>query len=379
MDNRDMFALPLDAAALLQAYDAQGVHRTGHLADAENADWLVDLATQLGADARLESFSMDRIEPADCYVEIAGQRIPGTPVFDGAFTGPAGVEGVLGATVGLETLGPTAIYQPTYEAYRQSRNCTALVTVTAGGGPGLAVFNAERFLQPYDLPNLLVSSEYEAQLAAAAQQGARVRVVCDARRVPSRPSNVVATVAGSDPNVPAVVVMTPRSGWWHCASERGGGIVCWLSALAAVLRHRATATVTFLASTGHELGHVGLHDFMQRRPHLTTTATWLHFGANLGARDSVLTLQSPQDDLRRLGCDALEAVGGPHPALSPPATVPNGESRDIHRAGGRYLTFVGSNALFHLPSDRYPDAVDIPAVGRIAAAAARVAAAMAGA
>jgi hypothetical protein len=46
------------------------------------------------------------------------------------------------------------------------------------------------------------------------------------------------------------------------------------------------------------------------------------------------------------------------------------ETRDIHRAGGRYVTLVGSNPLFHLPQDRWPYAVDADVVTRVAAAAA---------
>jgi hypothetical protein len=67
----------------------------------------------------------------------------------------------------------------------------------------------------------------------------------------------------------------------------------------------------------------------------------------------------------------LGHAGQPHEA-APKTFVPSGETRDIHRAGGRYLTLVGTNKLFHLPQDRWPDAVDIDAVTRIAAAAARI-------
>jgi hypothetical protein len=52
--------------------------------------------------------------------------------------------------------------------------------------------------------------------------------------------------------------------------------------------------------------------------------------------------------------------------------VPNGETRDIHHAGGQYVTLVGSNRLFHLPQDRFPDAVDVPAIARVAEASAGV-------
>ncbi len=52
------------------------------------------------------------------------------------------------------------------------------------------------------------------------------------------------------------------------------------------------------------------------------------------------------------------------------ATVPNGETRDIHRVGGRYVTLVGTNPWFHLPQDRFPIAVDVPAIARFASGAA---------
>jgi hypothetical protein len=367
-----------DVARLLQAYDAQGFHRTGHLADDENADWLAREAANLGATVSIEAFAIERVEPADCYVAIGNTRIAGTPVFDAAFTGPEGIDGVLGTEIGLDTLGPLAIYQPSYEAYRTQPSRKALITVTKGGRPGLALFNGERFLHQYGVPNLLVSSEDGAALVDAAARGARVQVVADVRRVPSRVRNVVASVPGSDPTARPVAVMTPRSGWWHCASERGGGIVCWLAVLQALREHKPRASVTMVASSGHELGHIGLDDFMSRRPELVTGATWLHFGANIGARDSKLTLQSPQDDLRTLGTAALDAAGHPAAGLSPPTQMPFGESRAIHRAGGRYLTFIGSNDLFHLRDDRYPDALDVEAVRRISQAAAQIAVTVSG-
>jgi hypothetical protein len=372
----------LDVDGLLQAYDAQGIHRTGHLADAENADWLVAQARDLGADVSIEEFGIDRVEPAGCYVEIEGRRVPGVPMYDAAFTGPDGIEGTFGsndaAEIGLAALNPLAIYQPSYEAYRETKAHKALVTITKGGRPGLALFNAERFLHPYGVPDLMVSSEFGPMLEAAASRGARARVVADVRRVPSVLRNVVAIVRGRTPGARPLAVMTPRSGWWHCASERGGGIVCWLEVLRAFRDHPPAGDVTLVASSGHELGHIGLDDFMARRRALVTDASWLHFGANIGARDSQLTLQSPQDDLRMLGTSALSEAGHPAAGLSPPTQVPFGESRAIHRAGGRYLTLIGSNALFHLPEDRFPGAVDVEAVRRIGRAAGQIAVSMAG-
>ena len=83
-----------------------------------------------------------------------------------------------------------------------------------------------------------------------------------------------------------------------------------------------------------------------------------------------LYLQSASDELRPLAETELGRAGQTPDVVAPKTLVPSGETRDIHRAGGRYLTLVGSNPLFHLPEDRWPHAVDTDAVTRIAAAAA---------
>jgi len=94
------------------------------------------------------------------------------------------------------------------------------------------------------------------------------------------------------------------------------------------------------------------------------------FGANLGAATGELYLQSVSDDLRRLAETELGRAGQKPGMVAPKTLVPSGETRDIHRAGGRYLTLVGSNPLLHLPQDRWPHAVDTDAVTSIATAAA---------
>ena len=120
--------------------------------------------------------------------------------------------------------------------------------------------------------------------------------------------------------------------------------------------------VIFTANTGHEIDHVGLDDFVARRPGWETKATWIHYGANIGATGSKLMIQSNQDDLRALVVERLTAAGHKPETLAPKTQVPTGETRDIHLAGGRYLTVVAppvTNPLFHLPQDRWPHAVDV--------------------
>jgi len=85
-----------------------------------------------------------------------------------------------------------------------------------------------------------------------------------------------------------------------------------------------------------------------------------------------LSIQSTSDDLRALAAAELTSAGQRPDRIAPKTLVPTGETRDIHRAGGCYVTLVGSNPLFHLRQDRWPHAVDAGTVARVAAAAARL-------
>jgi hypothetical protein len=139
-----------------------------------------------------------------------------------------------------------------------------------------------------------------------------------------------------------------------------------------LLEHPPRCDVVLTANCGHELGFLGLDNFLARRQGWERTATWAHWGANLGATGGQLSVASAQDDLRSLTEAELGRAGQPADVLAPGTQVPAGETRDIHRAGGRYITLVGSNPWFHMPQDRWPDTVNVAAVTRIASAAARI-------
>ncbi len=366
----------LRTSTWLAAWDAQGTHRTATAGDETGAAWLASEAGRLGGRVEIERFALDRIDPIHGFVEIDSQQIQGVGMFDAPDTPAGGIEGLASTPSGaglvaLTDLSPLVVYTAGFGQMRRSTPARAIVAVTQGGAPGLALLNAEAFRQPFGPAILQVPSEAGAMLAAAFARGAAFRVVVETRRVPAQARNVLVTVPGRDPARPPVVVMTPRSSWWQSTSERGGGLVCWLEALRALIAQPPACDVVFTANSGHELGHIGLDDFIERRPGWRTAATWVHYGANIGATASRLAVVSPNKDVRAL-VSAAFTRGDVPAALAPEDTVPNGESRDIHRDGGRYFTLVGSNPLFHLPQDRYPDAVDIDAIARIAAASAQI-------
>jgi hypothetical protein len=376
------------AARWLADWDGQGIHRTATAGDNAGAEWLAGDAAALGAAVSIEEFALDRLDPVMAFLEIDGERIEAVPVFDAPATDAAGIAGRLGpvggdAEIVVAELSPRASRFGSGESERLRRTGghRGFVVLCAGENPGLGLLNAESFRRPYGAPAVHVSSKARDVVLAAAAQGAPARLVSESRRFPALGRNVVITLAGTDSRRPPLVVMTPRSSWWQSTAERGGGIVCWLESLRALLAAPPVRPVVFTANSGHELGHLGLDDFVARhtgwdRPQRDGGATWVLYGANIGAAGGTLSIVSPADDLRALADAELAQAGQSH-AMAPKDLPPSGETRDIHRAGGHCLALNGTNRWFHLSQDRWPETVDVPAITRIAIAAAQIVTALA--
>ena len=288
------------AADTVRAYDAQGIHRTATEVDNRSAAWLRGLAASAGATSTVEAFKLGRVDLHQAFVQIGDRRIDALPLFDGGFSDAAGVRGRLGPPgsdvefplVRLDQAGISSEGQAVAEL-RRSKVHRAIVIVTEGAKPGLTPTNARAFAAPYGIPALQVGSDHLAWLEARAAERAAAHVVAHATRTPAEAVNVVATIAGRRPELSSVIVMTPRSGWWQCAAERGGGLVCWLETIRRVAASRPARQVLFVASSGHELGHLGLDAFLEHRPGIVKAAhAWMHFGANIGAAGGRPRLQA---------------------------------------------------------------------------------------
>lgn len=366
----------------LRAWDSQGNHRTAMPGDEQGAEWLAAEARAMGAQVQFEAFPLNRVDTDAAFLEIEGERIPGEPMQDAPDT-PDGRVMALASTgntlaepsqadIHVMELPPTAVYSPDFARFRRETRSKALVVITKGASPGLALLNAEAFKSPFGPPILQVSSTAGPRILDAVRRGAALRVVVRTRRIRAQARNVVVTVPGRDRARPKLVVMTPRSSWYQSTAERGGGLVCWLEALRALAAAPPGRDVILTANSGHEIGHIGLDDFLARRPGWDQPggASWIHYGANIGAAGGELHILSNADDLRSLFQAELTTARYPANRLAEKTFVPNGETRDIHKAGGHYLTLMGTNRLFHLPQDRFPDSVDVEAIARIAAGSA---------
>jgi len=418
------------ASDTIRAYSAEGHHRTATAVDRASAEALLVRARATGAAVSLQPFQLSRVDPVAALVQIEDRRIEGLPMFDGAFTAAGGLRGAIGPIDGDQPFAWTRVAPNGEAALRKLRERsphTAIVAVTMGGKPGLCPVNAGWFNEPFGPPVLQISSEHLGAIEAASASHAEIRVVAHATRQGAQAFNLVADVPGTDPALPPVCVMTPRSGWHANASERGGGLVCWLETLRAVVAANGPAkaghyrntpdrnalnrnaagrnasdrnasdrnasnrnasdgnfpvvsgfsrtvglrrTVRFVASSGHELGHLGLHDYLHRNPGLAHDAlAWVHFGANIGTSTGDVGMTPSDDRLRDAALRALTPHGLEKTRQSPAAQV-GGEAATIQAENGRFISFIGRNDWFHNPGDLYPDAADIPLVARYARAAA---------
>lgn len=83
-----------------------------------------------------------------------------------------------------------------------------------------------------------------------------------------------------------LVVSTPRSGWFDCAGERGGGIAAWLDLARWAPAAFPDYDLAFLCNSGHEYENLGAEEALEAAaPKPAETHFWLHLGANLAARD----------------------------------------------------------------------------------------------
>lgn len=373
-------------AKAIGEYEAQGDHRTATAVDEESGRWLKERVSRAGLTAALEPFPVDRVDPQTCTCTIAGRQIDGLPLFDADFTSAEGVRGRLGM---LDSDAEIGLYIPETQQEKQRVNGAAegrlgrargkrranhhraIIAVTHGKSDGLCPSNADAnwFLNPAEPPVLQVSSVEKKWLEDHARRGSEVRVVAQATRTATKAFNVTAEHQGTEPTLAPVVVMTPRSGWYACGSERGGGIACWLEIIRGVAATRTRRSVLFVASSGHELGHCGIDAYIARRAGIVKNAkAWLHLGANIGAAsestDDVLIQASPEE-LKKVFTEALKSVGF---RVHEKNSAPKGEVKVVGSGGGQYASAICGNKLFHNIDDRGPKATSPEAVEKFSQA-----------
>ena len=357
-------------AEIISEYAEQGIHRTGTDVDNQSADWLMQRIEMLDVAATDAAFEFKRLQPITAQLLIGDAVVSGVPLYDCHYTDASGITGSIGelgsdADIGVIMALPfdaAPNVRLLYKA-RKAAQHKAIVVVTDSQLPeeGAALLNAEDFTAPFGPPVLQVANKHWIAIQTAIKSRQQVGFVLHCEYVKATARNVEAKIKGSRPELAPIVVMTPRSGWWANASERGGGIACFLEIMRAVKSSRPKRDVIFTANTGHELGHTGLSLFLNNNPALIKNAhIWMHLGANFAAKFGPQVRLQYSDDESVASLEPWLKQNGLTPsAVTPIGQRPLGEARNVFDGQGRFVSILGGNGLFHHPADRWPEAVDL--------------------
>ena len=349
-------------------WDSIELHRTGTKGDEQTAFWLADEIKKCDLQPQLDSFSFTKRTPGKCEVTNGTFKAKGLPMFDGGSTSSKGITEVSGSLNEKNVIAVTKYSSSTMdeaslrlnEARKEGKHL-AIVAIAdvAPNAPGLAVLNAESYRKPFGPPVLQVATKEQDWLLNL-NKNEELTVFVQLTDEKSEALNIQTKIEGKDKSLSPLVIMTPKSGWWTCTSERGGGIAIWLNAMRYFAQNKPNRNVIFTANTGHELSHIGLDHFLENNPSLVKEAhAWVHLGANFAAKKGNVLWQASNKDYMNIGIEELASKGLDEVQAWPVSSRPLGEARNIYDGGGQFISLLGSNSLFHHPEDRWPEAIDM--------------------
>ena len=382
---------PLRGSALyadVVAYSDLGEHRTGTPEDRKTSEWLAAELRRAGADVQLHPFRLRQFFPTAVALKVGGAEVKAFPLWWPKPTGPAPVVGPLAAVPAAPAVGslagkiallkvdnvPGATLVPDSVVHKLiapavAAGAAGVVLVTRVPSGEYMALNAQAGPAAWPVPVVLVGRADEAALDRAAAAGTPASLLLDGKYDDA--AEAVEVVGRIGRGAKTVVISTPSSGWFRCAGERGPGIALWLGLARWAARHPGDTCYLFVASSGHELGGLGVKHFVEHHaPKPGDVRCWLHLGAGIATYDydtagDGFQRKTTVSPMRRLYstkefvptlADAFAGL----PDLKPVASDrPGGEMLVFARAGYRYWGFAGGSVFHHQPGD-VPDRITGP-------------------
>jgi hypothetical protein len=320
----------------VESYGSRPTHRTGTNDDAATIEWLRSALLVDGASVSVEPWRFPQWI-AEWSAEIDGLPIDSLPMF-------------------YETIG--------------SFNPGAIDVVATAHPEGfLTVKNRRAVAEARELSRATI--QVPGQFSGR-EKDIRAHIE-NARIVEGRSANVLASFgceyALGDADVELdILIATPISGWFSCASERGTGIAIsrWLSQTLADRGLR----VGLLATAGHELFNIGLeHHLAGRAPRAKLI---LHVGASVAARmpGEPVTLSDQLYATSNIAgaATALEAIGFRTRIADADPKNWIGEGTRWCTVGLPLLSIAGTSHWFHTPQDKPEPATHPELLERVGAA-----------
>ena len=296
-------ATPGTIAADLSAYIGFGNKRSGGAGDTACGDWLAAELERAGFAVDKLPISVPWFEPGRCEIVAGETRAPlhpqpiVTPTPDGGVTGPlvridaqGRADAPLAGVIALVDLPygrwSSALAKPVRAPVDAAfaGGAKAAVIVTNGPTEQVIALNAGGGAPMFAGPVGLLAPAIAAPFLSAAMAHAPARVTLAGRGGRRAAFNLIGRLDRGKGRW--IAVSTPRSGWFGCAGERGGGIAAWLDFARAAPTLLPDHDLAFLCNSGHEYENLGAEEALKAAaPKPAETHFWLHLGANVAARD----------------------------------------------------------------------------------------------
>lgn len=360
-------------------YAQMGVHRTGYPGDRACSDWLADEFAAAGLEVGFHSWRLRQFMVEECSLELHGRRMAAFPYWFPRATGGQGVSGPV-ARLGLMAdpgrAAGSIVYMDAadYQRYDENRLYARARELAASGALGLVLASThpsggicgvnaphpERNQTPWPLPTVLVGYLDKYGLEIAAERADTAQLTLTGQDVPDVEARNVLGFVKRGPKV--VVVSTPQSGWFTNAGERGPGLAITLALARWAGRLKKGPSFLVMSNSGHELGNLGMKDFLARGqiPATRDVVAWLHLGASIVCRDwKVRDRRLVPEGVCRFS--NLNASGGLYEYvlaafrnigfMDPIVGPAHGELELVHKKGYDAFGFYGGHFYFHSPGD----------------------------
>ena len=290
-------------AADLSAYIGFGNKRSGGAGDSACGHWLAAELERAGFAVDKLPISVPWFEGEDCEIALGDARAPLHPQ---PIVIPTPGEGVTGPLVRVDAhgkadaplAGAIALVDLPYGRWSSALakpvrapvdaafagGAKAAVIVTNGPTGQVIALNADGRTPMFAGPVSLLAPAEAAPFLDAAMRREPARVTLTGRGGRRAAFNLIGRLDRGKGRW--IVVSTPRSGWFGCAGERGGGIAAWLDLARAAPALLPDHDLAFLCNSGHEYENLGAGEALKAAaPEPAETHFWLHLGANVAARD----------------------------------------------------------------------------------------------
>lgn len=326
----------------VETYSNFGWHRTGWPSTEPLSRWLVDLLEAKGAWVELKPFSYPHFKSETSIVSDAKQLEAELLYF--CWTGKHEIINPFLSNIDAHASEESISSQLdnlVFQAHQSQKDGLLIETRSPVGG--LCGINRTHGTE-YGFPIVLCSPDTLDSL-----RNISFSIQCEASVHQGSAQNIIAHFPGPKQMNP-IIVTTPISGWFHCAGERGTGLVI---AINVARRLSQEVPVDLILTSGHELGCLGGHDAASS--YGDTAAAVVHIGSCVANIDVKLdsrcsatpaVLNKVTKALASLNLKPTQPIDAPDPAHW------IGESQCWASKQIPMLSIAGQAPYFHTKGDR---------------------------